>query len=59
MKSLKLANIEIRMMSKRITIMVEDEILQKLHRLQAKKIKESSSSVSLSRTINEVLRKAV
>jgi hypothetical protein len=42
-------------MNKRITIMLDDDLLKKLHELQAKKIKESSGSVSLSRVLNDQL----
>ncbi len=42
-------------MAKRITIVLDDDILKKLHEIQAKKIKESSKSVSLSAVLNEYL----
>lgn len=44
-------------MPKRITVMLEDEIVQKLRKLQAKQIQDSSSSVSLSKVINETIKK--
>jgi len=44
-------------MAKRITIMLEDDLVKKLHEIQAKQIKESSKSVSFSHVLNEVLRK--
>ncbi len=44
-------------MSKRITIILDDDNLKKLRLLQAKKIKESTKSVSFSRVINNVLHK--
>jgi len=44
-------------MSKRITIMLDDDLLRKLHEIQARQIKESSQSVSFSRVLNEALRK--
>jgi hypothetical protein len=46
-------------MSKRITIILDDELLKKLHEIQAKLIKQSSKSVSFSRVLNDVLRKAL
>ena len=46
-------------MSERITIMLNSDIAKKLRSLQAKKIKESSSTVSFSRIVNEVLEKAL
>jgi hypothetical protein len=44
-------------MPKRITVMLEDEVVQKLRKLQAKQIQDSSSSISLSKVINETLKK--
>lgn len=44
-------------MSNRVTIMIEDDLLKKLHEIQAKQIKESSKSVSFSAVLNETLRK--
>ncbi|MDH3277155.1 MAG: hypothetical protein OEL77_02860 [Nitrosopumilus sp.] len=43
-------------MSKRITVMLDDEIVKKLHELQAKQIKETSKSVSFSGVLNETVR---
>ena len=42
-------------MAKRVTIVMNDNILKQLHEIQAKKIKESSKSVSLSAVLNECL----
>ena len=44
-------------MAKRITIMLDDDLLKKLHEIQAKQIKKTQKSVSFSRVLNEVLRK--
>ncbi len=46
-------------MGKRITIMLEDDLVKKLHEIQAKQIKQSAKSVSFSRVVNEVLRKGL
>ena len=46
-------------MAKRITIMLEDDLLKKLHEIQAKQIKKTQKSVSFSRVLNEVLRKGL
>jgi hypothetical protein len=46
-------------MAKRITIMLEDDLVKKLHEIQAKKIKISTKSVSFSRILNEVIRKGL
>lgn len=43
-------------MAKRITVMLDDEVIQKLRKLQAKQIQDSTSSVSLSKVINDVLK---
>jgi hypothetical protein len=46
-------------MAKRITIMLDDDLLKKLHEMQAKQIKISAKSVSFSRILNEVVRKKI
>jgi len=46
-------------MGKRITIMLDDDLVRKLHEIQAKKIKISTKSVSFSRVVNEALRKGL
>ena len=46
-------------MAKRITIMLDDDLVKKLHEIQAKKIKASTKSVSFSRVVNEALRKGL
>ena len=44
-------------MAKRVTIMLDDDLLKKLHEIQAKQIKETSESVSFSAVLNETIRK--
>jgi hypothetical protein len=44
-------------MSKRITIMIDEDIDKKLRLIQAKQISKTSSSVSFSRVLNEALRR--
>jgi len=44
-------------MSKRVTIMIDDELDKKLRLRQAKMIQQEQSSYSYSRTLNEILRK--
>jgi len=44
-------------MYKRITIVIDDDLVKKLREKQAKLIKESTKSVSFSRVVNETLRK--
>jgi len=44
-------------MAKRITIMLDDDLVKKLHEIQAKQIKISKKSVSFSAILNEILRK--
>ena len=46
-------------MSKRITIMLDDNNLKKLRGIQSKQIKESTSSISFSKVINQQLTKAL
>jgi hypothetical protein len=46
-------------MVKRITIMLEDDLVKKFHEIQAKQIKASTKSVSFSRVLNEALRKGL
>lgn len=44
-------------MSKRITIMIDDDIDKKLRLIQAKKIAKTSGSVSYSAVLNDALKK--
>ena len=44
-------------MSKRITVVLDDAVVKKLRIIQSKKIVKSKKSVSFSRVINEELRK--
>jgi len=46
-------------MSKRITVVLDDELVKKLRNIQSMKIRKSKKSVSFSRVINEELRKAL
>jgi len=39
--------------------MLDDDLLKKLHEIQAKQIKDSTKSVSFSRVLNEVVRKSL
>jgi len=44
------------MMAKRITIMIDDDLDKKLRSIQAKTIQSTTSSVSFSKVLNEVIR---
>ena len=44
-------------MSKRVTIVLSDELIEKLRKIQAKNIVKSKESVSFSSVINDELRK--
>jgi hypothetical protein len=44
-------------MAKRVTIMIEDDLDKKLRLIQAKEITKTSSSISYSQVINDMLRK--
>jgi len=46
-------------MSKRITIVLDDDLVKKLTSIQAKNIVKSEKSISFSKTMNEELRKAL
>ncbi len=46
-------------MGKRITIILDDDLVKKLYEIQAKLIKQSTKSVSLSRVLNQVVRKGL
>jgi len=46
-------------MTTRITILLDDDLAQKLRLLQAKKIKKSKKAVSFSRVLNEAVRKGI
>jgi len=46
-------------MSKRITVLIDDDLDKKLRLLQAKEITKSVKSVSFSRILNNVLRKSL
>jgi len=47
------------LMSKRVTIMIDDDLDKKLRIRQAKMIQQTSSTCSYSRVINETLRKVL
>ena len=44
-------------MSKRVTIMIDDDLDKKLRLIQAKEITKTSSSISYSQVVNDMLRK--
>ncbi len=46
-------------MGKRITIVLDDDLVKKLHDKEAKLIRESAKSVSFSRVLNDTLRKNI
>jgi len=46
-------------MGKRITILLDDDLLKKLHEIQAKQIIHSQTYVSFSSVVNEILRKGL
>jgi len=46
-------------MAKRITIMLDDDLVRKLHDIQAKQIKQSTKAVSFSHVLNDVARKSL
>jgi len=46
-------------MSKRVTIMLHDELMKKVRNKQAKLVKTEKGYVSLSRVINDVIREGL
>lgn len=46
-------------MAKRVTIMISDDLDKKLRSLQVKEIIKNSKSVSYSKVLNDVVRKAL
>jgi len=46
-------------MGKRITVVLDDDLIKKLREKQAKQIKESSKSVSFSSVVNTTIRKSI
>jgi len=46
-------------MAKRITVVLDDELVKKLRNVQSKKIMKSKKSISFSSVINEELRKSL
>jgi len=50
---------DVMLMSKRVTIVLDDDLVKKLREIQSKLIKESASSVSFSRVLNDVVRKGL
>ncbi len=42
-------------MSERITVMIDEDLVKKIRNRQAKKIRETASSVSFSSVLNEML----
>ena len=46
-------------MGKRVTVVLDDDLIKKLHEKQAKLIKESVKSVSFSHVVNATLRKGI
>ena len=46
-------------MARRVTIVMDEDIIKKLHERQARQIKESAKSISFSSVVNEVIRKQI
>ncbi len=46
-------------MGTRVTIMLDDDLVKKIRTLQAGLIKESNSSVSFSKVINQCIKKGI
>ena len=46
-------------MSKRVTIMIDDELDKKIRAYQVKKIQKDNTSYSYSKAVNDILRKGI
>ena len=46
-------------MSKRITLLIDDELYKKLRTKQAAEIKKTATAVSFSKTVTDILKKHV
>ena len=46
-------------MARRVTIVMDEDIIKKIHERQAKQIKESAKSISFSSVVNETIRKHI
>ena len=46
-------------MAKRVTVMIDDDLVAKLRKIQADKIKNSDKAISFSSVINELLYEAM
>jgi hypothetical protein len=46
-------------MGKRITVVLDDDLVKKLHEMQAKLIRETEKSVSFSHVLNEQIRNSL
>ena len=46
-------------MSKRITIMIDNELDKKIRTFQAKKMQKENTAYSYSKAINDILKKAI
>ena len=55
----KLHTISVIQMSKRVTIMIDEDLDKKLRMRQAKLIQQEQSSYSYSKVLNETLRKVL
>jgi len=45
--------------TKKVTVMLSDDVVKKLRKMQADLIRETMSTVTLSMVINKILRKSV
>ena len=46
-------------MGKRITVVLDDDLIKKLHEIQAKLIRESEKSISFSHVLNVQIRNTI
>ena len=58
-ESVKYEKRQIKLLSKRVTVMIEDELDKKIRAYQAKKIQKDNTSYSYSKAVNDILKKGI
>ena len=46
-------------MGKRFTVVLDDEVMKKLYKIQSEEIKKSPKQISFSKVVNDALRKNI
>ena len=56
---LKYSEYELLIMSRRVTIMIDEELDKKIRQFQAKKMQKENITYSYSKAINDLIRKSI